>query len=38
MDKQFRPPLVDKHKQLAYSAFIEPLEIVGGGWKRTLDN
>ncbi len=38
VNREFHPPLVDRHKQLAYSTFIDPLEIVGGGWKRSLDD
>ena len=37
MDKQFHPPLVDRRRQLMYSPYIEPLQVVGGGWKRTVD-
>jgi len=36
LDKEFRPPLVNRHRQLTYSTFIEPIRVVGGGWKQSL--
>lgn len=30
MDKCFRPPLVDRRRQEAYSPYIDPLKVVGG--------
>lgn len=38
VDKRFIPPLVDRRKQLTYSSYIDPLQVVGGGWKPTSDD